>query len=63
MGTHLTVLRESFPINNNITGFRWFSKKSESMKVMYFSEEMCHCALDESSLSIERVTKKLTSFL
>ena len=26
MGTHLRVLSESFPMNTNMTGFRWFSK-------------------------------------
>ena len=26
MGTHLKVLSESFPMNTNVTGFRWFSK-------------------------------------
>ena len=27
MGTHVKVLKESFPMNTNMTGFRWFSKK------------------------------------
>ena len=27
MGTHLRVLSESFPMNTNMTGLRWFSKK------------------------------------
>ena len=26
MGIHLRVLSESYPMNSNITGFRWFSK-------------------------------------
>ena len=26
MGTHLRVLSESYPMNTNMTGFRWFSK-------------------------------------
>ena len=26
MGTHLRVLRESYPVNTNMTGFRRFSK-------------------------------------
>ena len=26
MGTHLTVLGESYPMNTNMTGFKWFSK-------------------------------------
>ena len=25
-GTHLKVLDESYPMNTNMTGFRWFSK-------------------------------------
>ena len=44
MGTHLRVLNESYPMNTNMTGFRWFSQKSLSL-----------CALDENSLSIGRV--------
>ena len=41
MGTHLIVLSESFPMNNNMTGFSWFS--------------LHPCALDKSSLSFGRV--------
>ena len=26
MGTHLRQLSESYPMNTNMTGFRWFSK-------------------------------------
>ena len=26
MGTHLRVLSDSYPMNTNMTGFRWFSK-------------------------------------
>ena len=26
MVTHLTVLSETYPMNTNMTGFRWFSK-------------------------------------
>ena len=26
MGTHLRVLSESYPMNTNMTGFKWFSK-------------------------------------
>ena len=26
MGTHLRVLSESYAMNTNMTGFRWFSK-------------------------------------
>ena len=43
MGNQLRVLSESFPMNINMTRCRWFQKYS------------CHCALDESSLSIRRV--------
>ena len=44
MGTHMRVLMESYPMNTNMTGFRWFSKKS-----------LHHRPLDKSSLSIGRV--------
>ena len=30
MGTHLRVLSESYPMNTNMTGFRWFTKKLRS---------------------------------
>ena len=43
MGTYLRVLSESYPMNTNTTGFRWFSKI------------FAYCALDVSSLSIGRV--------
>ena len=43
MGTHLRVLNESYPMNTNMTGLRWFSKTLHP------------CTLDESSLSIGRV--------
>ena len=43
MGTHLRVLRESFPVNTKVAAFRCFSK---------FFPSLC---LDESSRSIERV--------
>ena len=42
MGTHLRVLSESYPMNTNMIGFRWFS----SFLRPY--------ALDESALSIGR---------
>ena len=48
MGTHLRVLSESYLMNTNMTGFRWFPK------YLHF------CALDESSLSIWRVKEKVT---
>ena len=31
MGTHLRVLSESYPINNNLTGFRWISKTFKAL--------------------------------
>ena len=43
MGTHWRVLSKSYPMNTNMTGFRWF------IKIFAF---LC---LDESSLSIGRV--------
>ena len=43
MGTDLRVLSKSYPMNTNMTGFRWFSKMFASL------------CLDESSLSIGRV--------
>ena len=39
VGSHLVVLRESYQMNTNMTGFRWC---------------LDPCALDESSLSIGR---------
>ena len=33
MGTHLKVLSETFPMNTNMTGFRWFSKLFASLCV------------------------------
>ena len=31
-GTHLRVLRESHPVNTNMTGSRWFSKIFVSLR-------------------------------
>ena len=45
MGTHLRVLIESYPMNTNITGFRWLSKTFTSLSF----------TLDKSSLKIGRV--------
>ena len=42
-GTHLRVLSESYLMNTNMTGFRWFKKSLHPY------------ALDESSLSIGRI--------
>ena len=50
MGTHFTVLSESYPMNTNMTGFRWFSKILNP------------CALDESSLFIGRVNSQNESY-
>ena len=43
MGTYLRALSKNYPMNTNMTGFRWFSKIFASL------------CLDESSLSIGRV--------
>ena len=43
MGTYLRVLSESFQMNTNMTGFKWFQKALHPF------------ALDESSLSMGRV--------
>ena len=42
MGTHLIVLSESYPMNTNIIGFRWFPKS------------LLPCTLGESSPALER---------
>ena len=42
IGSHLRVLNKSYPMNTNMTGFRWVSKPSRPF------------ALDESSLSMGR---------
>ena len=52
METHLTVLRESHPMNTNMTGLRWLSK------VFVFLS-----ALKESSPIFARVKDVHTSFL
>ena len=49
MGTYLKGLNESYPMNTNMTGFRWFSKNFHA------------CALDENSLSIRRVKEHDTA--
>ena len=46
MGTHMRVLSKSFPMNTNMTGFRWFLN--------------IFATLDESSLSIGRVNSIVT---
>ena len=35
MGTHLRVLIESFPMNTNMTGLRWFSITFVSLQVLW----------------------------
>ena len=50
MGTHLRDLSESCLMNTNMRGFRWFSKTFR------------HCALDDSSLCIERVNNYILRF-
>ena len=45
MGTHLGALSESYPMNTNMTGFRWLSKTLHP------------CALDEISLRIGNVER------
>ena len=42
MGTHMRALSERYPMNTNMTGFRWLSKIFASFLT----------ALDERSLSI-----------
>ena len=42
MGTHLRVLSESYRMNTNMAGFKWFSKKLSTLT----------SALDKSSLRI-----------
>ena len=45
MGTHQRVLSESYPMNTNMTRFRWFSKVLT----------LRPCTLGESSLSTGKV--------
>ena len=35
MGTYLRVLSESYPMNNNMTGIRWFSKKKDCVLLLW----------------------------
>ena len=50
MGTYLRVLSEGFPMNTNMTEFRWFKKN------------LC-VILDESSISIEKVKRLQAIYL
>ena len=45
MGTHLRVLGESYQMNTNMTGFRWFSK--------IFASLLGLCALDKVASALE----------
>ena len=47
MGTHMRVLSEGYPMNTNVTGFT----------LGVFKKSLGSCALDECSLSIERVNQ------
>ena len=60
MDTHLSVLRESFPINTSMTGFRWFSKifaslccGKSSLSIGKGNPFMPNDSLDKHSLDIE----------
>ena len=33
MGTHLQVLGKSYPMNTNMTGFKWFLKNKISLSI------------------------------
>ena len=47
MGSHMGVLSECYPMNTNVTGFRWFSKVFASLCL----------GLKSCSLSLKRVNK------
>ena len=52
MGTHLRVLSESYPMDTNMTGFRWFPNILRS------------CALDDSIVSaLEGLKEKYTPLI
>ena len=50
MGIHLRVLSDSYPMNTNMTGFRWFSNTSASL------------CFDENSLGNIRVIIHVSDF-
>ena len=58
MGTHLRVLSESYPMNTNMTGFRWFSKLFASlcfvMKVVF--------ALEGLNINESYIMKSITAY-
>ena len=57
MGTHLRVLSESYVMNTNMSGFRWFLKKT--LHLCTLSEKsMGPCGLEEKSFSIARVKQR-----
>ena len=45
VGTHMRVVRESYPMNTNVTGFRWFSKifGSFGRKKPQYRKQLSHC--------------------
>ena len=51
MGTHIRVLRESFQMNTNMTGFRWFTKIFASFTVLWMKVGLS--ALEGLSNSLE----------
>ena len=61
MGTHMKVLGESFPMNTNMAGLRWFSKIVLWMKVVSALEGLnptwAFCSMKISIL--HNVTEKL----
>ena len=73
MGTHLRVLSESYPMNTNMIGFRWFSRIFASLcfgrKVPQHWEVKCTesspaiCALQHGSgLTFLTCTRRMTVF-
>ena len=54
MGTHLRVLSESYPMNTNMIGFRWFSKIFASLcfgrKVASASEGLKHSSRNKHNI-------------
>ena len=56
MGTHLRVLSISYPMDTNMTGFRWFSKNFASLwfgrkQPQHWKVEVCVYAVDSFSLA------------
>ena len=59
MGTHFRVLSESFPMNTNMTGFRWFSKIFVSL---CFGPKYSALALEELKLRRHNINDNASSF-